>query len=382
MNLKKLKEKRELLMNELTDMVTELEGAEARALTVEEREAFDAKKAEIENIDETIARVEEMRAKSVGEDAVKVLKEERSKDEAEKRALENFFRGYDLAHEERTLLASNSQHQAMMPLEISKTIMKKLEEQCPILERAKRFSSKGTIRLIKEDSYGNAGITAENAGFTNEDVSFKHIELRAFKVTSMVQVTFEMLQNMEIDLTQYLLEVIVRRLARELNKLFLVGTGTTQPTGLLSEGIEHSVSGELTVKDFITMQTKIHPEYLNGACWLVNRETFTEMANLLDGNGRPFLISNYDAVNNKIAYNFLGLPVEVDYNMPSQKPVAMVNIGEAYAINILTDITVKHLQEVGFTQGYEVFAGYVMADGKVVNADAIVVANKAMKAKK
>lgn len=375
-NLKKLKEKREELINGLTDMVTELESGEVRSLTVEERADFDAKKAEIESIDETIARVEEMRAKAESKEAVVELNEKRDKEVSEKRALESFFRGHDLMSEERAMLASNSNNQVLMPIEVSKTIMQKLEEQCPIMERAKRFSSKGTIKLIKEDAYGSAGITAENAGFKDSDVEFSHIELRAFKVTAQVQATFEMLQNSEIDLTQYLMDVIVRRLSRELNKLFLVGTGTNQPTGILKAGIEHTISADLSVKDFISMQTAMHPDYLNGCVWLVNRNTFTEMANLLDGNGRPYLISNYDAVSNKIVYNFLGLPVVVDYNMPEETPVAMANIGEAYAINVLTDITVRHLTEVGFASGYEVFAGYVLVDGKTVNEDAIVIGKK------
>ena len=376
MNLKKLKEKREALLNGLTDMVAELENGEVRALTVEEREAFDAKKAEIDEIDATIKRVEEMRAQAESKEAVEELKEERSKDEAERRALDSFFRGHDLMAEERMMLASNSSNQALMPLEISKTIMKKLEEQCPILEKAKRFSSKGTLRLLKEDSYGNAGVTAENSKFTDADVNFKHIELTAYKVTASVQATFELLANTEIDLSAYLLDVITRRLSRELNKLFLIGTGSNQPTGLLKKGIEHTIASDLTINDFITMQTKIHPDYLSGCAWLVSRDTFTEMANMLDGNGRPYLVSNYDQVNNKIAYSFLGLPIIVDYNMPEETPVAMANIGEAYVINVLTDITVRHLQEVGFTQGYEVFAGYVMVDGKTVNEDAIVIGKK------
>lgn len=390
MNLKALKERKEALLDELEVMVSGLESeGEIRALSVEEREAFDKKEAEIKDIDATIERIERRRAERMGAEAVEKLEEERSKEVNERRALENFFRGMDLEAEERTLLASTSSNQALMPLEISKTIMQKLEEQCPILEEAKRFSSKGTIRLIKEKAYGQAGVTAENTAFKNTDVEFEHIELRAFKVTAMCHATFEMLQNSEIDLTNYLLDVIVRRLSRELNKLFLKGTGTSQPKGLITEGIEHEIQSELTVNDFITMQTKIHPDYLSGSVWLVGRETFTKMANLLDGNGRPYLIANYDTVNNKIAYSFLGLKVVVDNNMDGLEnekiAVAMANIGEAYAINVLTDITVRHLTETGFTQGFETFAGYVMVDGKVINADAIVlgkVKNSMSRAKK
>ena len=98
---------------------------------------------------------------------------------------------------------------------------------------------------------------------------------------------------------------------------------------------------------------------------------------MLDGNGRPYLISNYDNVNNKIQYTLLGVPVIVDVHMPEHTTgnasVILANLGEAYAINVLTDITVRHLTETGFTQGYEVFAGYVMVDGRIINNDAVVV---------
>ena len=161
MNLKALKERKEALLDELEVMVSGLESeGEIRALSAEEREAFDKKEAEIKDIDATIERIERRRAEKMGTEAVEKFEEERSKEVNERRALENFFRGMDLEAEERTLLASTSSNQALMPLEISKTIMQKLEEQCPILEEAKRFSSKGTIRLIKEKAYGQAGVTA------------------------------------------------------------------------------------------------------------------------------------------------------------------------------------------------------------------------------
>ena len=54
--LKGLKEKRNQLIGELEMMVTAV-GTEVRSLNEEEVVAFDAKKAEIEKIDATIARV-------------------------------------------------------------------------------------------------------------------------------------------------------------------------------------------------------------------------------------------------------------------------------------------------------------------------------------
>lgn len=377
MNLKALKEKRNTLLNDLEVMVAGVE-TEARSLTTEEVTAFDAKKAEIESIDATIARVEEIRAKEMGTEVE--LVEERKAEDFEKRALENFFRGKDLVGEERAMLASANT--ALMPLEISKTILKKLEEICPVLEMARRFSSKGTLRLIREDNYGNAGVTAENSTFTDADVTFGTVELRAWKISASVQATFELLQNSEIDLSNYLLDVIVRRLAKELNKLFIAGTGSNQPQGLMKASNTETFAGaKPTIQDFIMMQTAINPAYLAKANWIVNRAMFQEMAALLDQTGRPYMTS--DVINQKVQYTLLGVPVIVDVNV-EEGAVILANIEECYSINILTDITVRHLVETGFTSGVEVYAGYVMADGKIVNEDAVLVGkvNSLGKAKK
>lgn len=376
-NLKILKEKRNALMNELETMVSALEnGEEVRALTTEERAAFDEKKAEIENIDSTIRNVEEMRAMSMGKEEVVKLTEERSKEEMEKRALELFFRGNDLELEERKLLASTSSNQALMPLEISKSIMQKLEELCPILEKATRFNSKGTLRLIKEISYGNAAITPEDTESHDSDVEFGTVELRAWKITAKTMATFEMLANTDIDLSNYLLDVIVRRLSKELNRLFLLGTGNAQPQGLINGAKTQEIAAELTINDIITMQTAMNPAYLDQAILICNRKTFQKLANMLDGTGRPYLSNN--VIGEKIQYRILGMQVVVDENMDDleagKKPMILANVNEAYSINILTDVTIRHLTETGFTQGYEVFAGYVMADGKIVNDEAMVVA--------
>ena len=78
MNLKALKEKRNTLINELEAMVSGVE-VEARSLTEDEVTAFDTKKAEIESIDATIARVEEVRAKELGKELEKATVEVKMK---------------------------------------------------------------------------------------------------------------------------------------------------------------------------------------------------------------------------------------------------------------------------------------------------------------
>lgn len=62
-----------------------------------------------------------------------------------------------------------------------------------------------------------------------------------------------------------------------------------------------------------------------------------------------------NVINQKIQYSILGMPVVVDENMADlageAKSLILVNLSECYSINMLTDVTVRHLTETGFTQG-------------------------------
>ena len=377
--LKGLKEKRNQLIGELEMMVTAV-GTEVRSLNEEEVVAFDAKKAEIEKIDATIARVEETRFNQMNKEEKAVVVEQRSKDEMEKRALDAFFRGEEMDGEMRAMLASNSNNQATMPLTIAEGLLKKLEEQCPILEKGRRFSSKGVLRLLNETTYGDSALCEENTQFNEDDAEFGHIDLGAYKVATQTKVTFELLANSSIDLNAYLTDVIVRRLAKQLNKLFLVGTGTKQPEGLTKGKQTVEIGAELSYDDFVKMQTEIHPDFLDGAVYIMNRKTFTKTALLEDGNGHKYVQNG--VVNGKFTYTIGGTPIIIDNNMPDyesgQVAIVLANIADAYSINLLQDIVVRRLDQIEFTRGVEVFAGYLMADGKITNQDAIKVGKVAV----
>lgn len=371
--MKNLKNKKAELIKELDELATALE-TEVRTLTADEEVRAKEIKEELEKIDNTISIVEEKRAKEMGTE--KELSEKRSKDEMERRALDAFFRGDDLTAEQRAMLTTTGQNKATIPVTIAKGILKRLEEMCPVLERAKRFSSKGTLRLINETTYGSAQVTDENAQFHDTDAELNFVELGAYKITAQTKVSFELLANSEVDLNAYLTDVILRRLAKEVNKQLVVGTGSKQATGLVQGTQVCEVASDLTIGDFIKIQTTCNPSYLENAFWVMNRQTFQHVAGLMDNMGRPYLTSH--VINEKIQYRLLGLEIVVDMHMPAMgndaKAVVLANVGEGYSVNMLQDITLRHLTEVGFTEGIEIFAGYLMMDGKITNQDAIVVA--------
>lgn len=373
--LKGLKEKRNQLVGELEMMITAV-GTETRSLTDEEVADFDAKKAEIEKIDATIARIEETRFNEMTKEEKVVETEKRSKADMEKRALDAYFRGEELNGEMRAMLTTTGQNQATIPLTIAEGILKKLEEQCPILSEGRRYSSKGTLRLLSETTYGNGAITEENAEFHYDDPELAFIELSSHKISTSVKASFELLANSSVDMDMYLTDVIVRRMSRELNKFFLVGTGVKQPQGLIQAKQKVVAPAELTYDVFVEMGTTLHPDFMDNAKYIMNRKTFTKCALLTDGNGHKYVQGG--VVNGKFQYTLAGTPIIIDNNMPDyetgNKAIILANIADCYSINVLQDIVLKKLDQVEFLNGVEVFASYMMADGKITNEDAILVA--------
>ena len=370
--IKGLKEKRNSLLGELETMVTAIEG-ETRGLTTDELKSFDDLKSQIENIDATLDRVSEMRMKDMPKEQVAKVVEKRSSEEMERRALDSFFRGEELDSEMRTMLSTSTSNQATMPLTIAQGILKRLEEVCPILNLAKRFSSKGTLRLLDETTYGEGALTPENEAFHDTDAEFGHIDLHAFKISAMTKATFELLANSSIDLDNYLTDVIIRRLGKELSKQLLISDGNKKPEGLIQGKQTINLSADLSYDDIVNMTTSLHPDFLDSASFIMNRNTFGKVALLQDAIGHKFVQNG--VVNGKFTYTLGTLPIIIDNNMPDykagNKAIILANVQECYAINMLQDIVVRRLDQVEFANGVEVFAGYLLCDGRIINQDAL-----------
>lgn len=388
MKLAKLKEQRAAKIAQVDEILKGIEAnGEVRALNTEERNNIAKLTGEIEDLKATIDLMEEQRAKTP--EQKNEVKEKRAEEVRAKEVFAKWLKREELDTEERTLMSNNTSG-AFLPLTINKEIIKQLAEIAPLFNLARRFNTKGTLRIINETGWGTKGvakkgaeITAEGVSFPKEEPNFKTIELTAHKIATEIDVTFEMLRNSEIDITSYVMDLLIRRLGAEINALLMMGSGTGQPQGLAKAEnvikVEAASNTEVKITDFIKVQTAMHPDYVGGCKWFMNRSTFQAAAMMLDNTGRPYMVSEWDVVNNKPVYKLLGHEIIISDVMEgigaSKTAVVFANPTMAYAINVIADINIRQLQEVKYTDGIEVFAGYLMADGKVYNGDAVAYLN-------
>lgn len=385
--LVQLKEQRAAKIGQVDEILKGIEAnGEVRALNAEERSQIANLTNEIEDLKATIDLMEEKRAKTP-EQKVE-LKEKRDEETRAKEVLAKWLKREDFSAEERTLMSNNTSG-AFLPTTINKEIIKQLGEIAPLFNLARRFNTKGTLRIINETGWGTKGvakkgaeITAEGVSFPVEDPTFKTVELTAHKIATEIDVTFEMLRNSEIDITSYVMDLLIRRLGAEINALLMMGSGVGQPQGLAKAENVIKVQAKkvgVEITDFIKVQTAMHPDYVGGCKWFMNRATFQAAATMLDNTGRPYMVSEWDVVNNKPVYKLLGHEIVIsdvmDGIQATKTAVVFANPAMAYAINVIADINIRQLQEVKYTDGIEVFAGYLMADGKVYNGDAVAYLN-------
>lgn len=116
-----------------------------------------------------------------------------------------------------------------------------------------------TLQLPRGNAYSTGTVTAEGATIGESDPSFlAFLQLGAFKESFLVQVSTEMLEDTGIDLLGYLSTNVGQALGYAANGHLTTGTGTVQPTGIITSagsGVTGGtgVSGAFTADNVIDL---------------------------------------------------------------------------------------------------------------------------------
>jgi len=133
--------------------------------------------------------------------------------------------------------------------------------------------------VSRKNGYRHAGITAywtaEAEPFVSSQPKFGNFQLDLHKITVLVYVTQEQLDDSRVAITP-----IISRLAADainflVNESFIWGTGVGKPKGVMREEALITVSKEsaqtnntIGHKNIARMYSRLHPSYRSGAVWL------------------------------------------------------------------------------------------------------------------
>jgi HK97 family phage major capsid protein len=160
-----------------------------------------------------------------------------------------------------------------------------------------RTASGNTLPIPKVDDTSNVGsIVGENVAAGNAtDPVFGQVNLGAYKYTSKVfLIPIELLQDSAFDIEAYIRKIIATRIGRITNSHFTLGTGSSQPTGVVTGATlgKTGATGQttsVTYDDLIDLVHSVDPAYREGGVceFMFNDNSLKTLRKLKDADGKP-----------------------------------------------------------------------------------------------
>ena len=207
-------------------------------------------------------------------------------------------------------------------------------------------------------------IIAENATATSLDPAFGTLPLSVYKFSSkIIAVPFELLQDSAVDIEKFINDRIVTRLGRIQNAVFTTGTGTLQPTGVVTAatvGITAAVGGTVTVtyNNLLDLQHSVDPAYRANANFMMHDQTVKAIRKIVDSNNRPLYIDDFDqGITKGPGGTLLGMSVMTNQQMPLMAANAKSILCGDFSYYIIRDVMAMNLFR--FTDSFYASKGQV-----------------------
>ena len=363
MNIEQLEERKNAIVAELDNEGADLDALEAEMRSIKE-ELESRKQAEAQKVE-----IREAVANGAGE-IIKTFVEERKTmeknftvDGAEYRQawLKNLM-GLQLDAEERTAITGTD----AIPTETLNKIINVLKDNALL----------GKIDLMQIPGYVKIPIYATNndANWTDtasdsQDV-IGNITLQPKQLIKTIEVPATVDKMSISAFERYIVEALANKIESALQKAVIVGTGTGEPTGIITAATAHTgtfTRAAVTKADLLTIMGDLPSEYQSGACWIMSSKVFfSEVMAIADH-------STFTNVNNGFDYRLFGKDVVFDDNAKvSNKDAILYGSPKAYHMNLGEGVKVDKDMSIGFRSNSAVYRGVCLADGNLDNAGAFV----------
>ncbi|MED3578324.1 phage major capsid protein [Bacillus thuringiensis] len=299
--------------------------------------------------------------------------------ETELRGVEQFLKGDVHSAEVREMTTTTGA--ITVPTHLSNVIVEKLVEQAPLFQRAKGFTPvSGTLEVLREKEIGDATFIGEMEPAEKSDFTFDKITLEQRRAATAIELSQQLVNDSGINVIDYAVNVLTRRLARKIDETVLNGDVTKkQFEGILTstkvETFTSKVAEEIDLDELLDLTLAVHPDHLTGAVFIMGRQAFNKVAKLKDAQGNYHVVK--DVVNGKPVFKIFGHEILIQDKMPKfgtgEISVVFVNLGEAYATMIKKSAQLKRISDdtTQALRGSHLLMLDMYCDGKILNEDAI-----------
>ena len=234
-------------------------------------------------------------------------------------------------------------------------------------------TSNGTLEIPVQSSQGSAAWTAEEAAFNDSDDAFGQATLSAYKLTRIVKVSDELVQDSAFDLGSYLQTEFARSLGAAEEAAFVAGDGSSKPTGIVgSSGLGKTAAGAaaITTDELMDLFHSLGRSYRNRATFMMADATALAIRKLKDGDTQYMWQPGLQAGQPD---RLLGRPVVISDSMPAMttglKSILFADFSY-YWVGDRTATAVQRLDELYAATGQVGYRAYKRVDGKLTLAAA------------
>ena len=264
----------------------------------------------------------------------------------------------------------------LVPEEFERQIVMGLDEANVVRGLAKVITTSAERKIPVAATHSAAQWTAENGAYQESDPTFDQKTIDAFKLTDLVKVSIELLQDSMFDLESYIASEFARAFGIAEEEAFCVGNGTNQPTGIFTAnggqlGVTATATNAITADELISLVYALKSPYRRNAKFLMNDATIAAIRKLKDGNGvylwQPSLQAGEP--DKLLGYDLYTSP----YAPAMGSSAYTVAFGDFknYWIADRSGRTVQRLNELYSTNGQVGFVATERVDGKVILPEGI-----------
>ena len=178
----------------------------------------------------------------------------------------------------------------LVPTEFEKQIVTALQENNVIRSIAKTITTAAERKIPIAATHSTAQWTPENGAYTESTPTFAQKTIDAFKLTDLIKVSTELLQDSMFNLESYIANEFARAFGAAEEQAFCTGTGTGQPSGIFTAnggevGVNLSSPTSISCDNLIDLIYSLKSPYRRNAVFLMNDATISLIRKLKDGNG-------------------------------------------------------------------------------------------------
>ncbi len=266
----------------------------------------------------------------------------------------------------------------LVPDTYERNLVESLQDETIIRRLAHVFTTaSGSHKIPLVASHGTASWVEENGEIPETTETFGQKFLDAHKLTALIKVSEELLNDSAFDLEDYFRREFARRISSAEELAFITGNGAGKPTGLFDAanggeiGVTAASATAITADEIISLYHSLRAPYRQKAVWILNDATVAAIRKLKDQNNQYMW---QPGLKDGAPDTLLGRPVYTSTAVPTiADGGSVMAFGDLsyYWIGDREGITFRRLNELYAAKGQVGFLATKRVDAKLMLPEAV-----------